>query len=91
MQVVEELLHKYDDEVSRQKNPRRSLIIGYPARLSERHFISHIPRTRVKREPTRQCKVWCSKKDVNEIKKIRKATRFWCSDYRVSVYLEKSF
>ncbi|GFV41837.1 hypothetical protein TNCV_3629881 [Trichonephila clavipes] len=35
-----------------------------PARFSERHFIPHILHTPAKREPARQCKVCCSKKDA---------------------------
>ena len=90
IQVVEELLHKYDDAASGQKNVGRPPAIDNPACLTERHFISHIPPTPAKREPTRQCKVCCSKKDKNG-KKIRKETRFFCSDCGVGLCLEKCF
>ncbi|GFS78426.1 hypothetical protein TNCV_3146891 [Trichonephila clavipes] len=48
--------HKYDDAASGQKNPSRPLIVESPARLSEGHFLSHIPPTPTKRASTRQCK-----------------------------------
>lgn len=38
----------------------------FPIHLIEQHFITHIPPTPGKYESTRQCKVCCSKKDVNE-------------------------
>ncbi|GFW09909.1 hypothetical protein TNCV_4252381 [Trichonephila clavipes] len=65
IQVVEKLLHKYVDAASGQKNPGRSPTVDNPARLIERHFISHIPTTPAKREPARQNNVCCSKKDAN--------------------------
>ncbi|GFV59445.1 hypothetical protein TNCV_3172851 [Trichonephila clavipes] len=56
VQVVEELYYKYDNVASGQKNPRRPPIVDNFARFTERHFISHIPSTLTKREPTGQCK-----------------------------------
>ncbi|GFU08631.1 piggyBac transposable element-derived protein 4 [Nephila pilipes] len=58
VQVVEELLHKYDDAASGQKNLGRPPTRDNPNRLTERHFISHVPPTPAKHEPTRQCKIY---------------------------------
>ncbi|GFX65050.1 hypothetical protein TNCV_451881 [Trichonephila clavipes] len=54
IQVVEELLHKYDVVYSGSRNPGRPPPVDNPARLSERYFISDSPPTPVKREHTRQ-------------------------------------
>ncbi|GFS78644.1 hypothetical protein TNCV_3148391 [Trichonephila clavipes] len=35
IQVVEEILHKYDDSASRQKKPEKPHTVGIPARLTE--------------------------------------------------------
>ncbi|GFV95072.1 transposase [Trichonephila clavipes] len=57
------------------QNPSRLHTVDNPARLSERHFISHIPPTLTKHESTRHCKVCRSIKDTKG-KKTRKETRF---------------
>ncbi|GFU28012.1 piggyBac transposable element-derived protein 4 [Nephila pilipes] len=61
------VLHKYDKAASGLKNVGRPLTIDNPARLTERHFIAYIPPTPAKREPTRQCKVCCSKKFTRQL------------------------
>ncbi|GFV45451.1 piggyBac transposable element-derived protein 4 [Trichonephila clavipes] len=87
---MEEPLCKHEDAASGQKNPGRPPAVDNPARLSGRHFISHIPPTPAKIKSTRQCKVCCSKRDANG-KKRRKETRYWCKDCGVGLCLEKCF
>ncbi|GFU57712.1 hypothetical protein TNCV_3638641 [Trichonephila clavipes] len=48
IQIVEDILHKWDDIASGQKNPDRPPIVGNPTRLTERYFISHMPDTPAK-------------------------------------------
>ncbi|GFU58256.1 DUF4817 domain-containing protein [Trichonephila clavipes] len=47
-QVVEKLLHKYDDTASEQKYHGRPTTVDNPVRLTKGHFISHIPPTPAK-------------------------------------------
>ncbi|GFY10443.1 hypothetical protein TNCV_1463331 [Trichonephila clavipes] len=65
-----------------QNNPDRPPTVDNPAHFTERHFISHIPPTPAKREPTRYCKVYCSKMNANG-KKIKKETRFWSNYFGI--------
>ncbi|GFW82724.1 hypothetical protein TNCV_3492951 [Trichonephila clavipes] len=62
-EFVEEVLHKYDAAASGQKNPGRPPTVEKPVRLTKRHFISCILPSPVKRELTRQIKVYCLKEE----------------------------
>ncbi|GFV67998.1 piggyBac transposable element-derived protein 4 [Trichonephila clavipes] len=89
IQIVEELLHKYEDTAFGQMSPGRPPTVDNPACLTERHFMSDISPTPAKRRHTKQCNVCCSKKGCK--KKKRKETRFWCNDFGVALCLEKCF
>ncbi|GFX13775.1 hypothetical protein TNCV_1718831 [Trichonephila clavipes] len=65
---------------SGQKNAGRPPLLNKHGHLSERHFKSHIPPIPAKREPTRQCKVYSSKKDANG-KKDNDEAHFWLNGY----------
>ncbi|GFU86579.1 hypothetical protein TNCV_4480151 [Trichonephila clavipes] len=67
IQIEEELLHKSDDEASGQKKHGKTPPADNSAHLSKRHFMSHIPPTPVKREPSRHFKVCCSRNDADGI------------------------
>ncbi|GFV36079.1 hypothetical protein TNCV_345951 [Trichonephila clavipes] len=79
IQIVEELLHKYDSTAIEQKNAGRPPTVNSPACLTEQQFISRIPPNPTKCQTSRHCKVCCSKKNANG-KKLRKETRL-CKDY----------
>ncbi|GFX31967.1 HTH_48 domain-containing protein [Trichonephila clavipes] len=66
----EELLHKYG-----RKNPGRPSTVDSSTRLTEHHFMSHIPLTLGKLQDSKVCR---SKKDAHERKK-RQEKRFWCN------------
>ncbi|GFW92259.1 hypothetical protein TNCV_3541451 [Trichonephila clavipes] len=63
--------NKVADTCSRQKNPGRPPTVDKPVRFTGRHFISHVTPNPMKRQPTRHCKVWGSKKDARGKKKYK--------------------
>ncbi|GFT88760.1 hypothetical protein TNCV_906041 [Trichonephila clavipes] len=51
-----------------------------PSRLSRSHFVDYIPPTERKSNPTRQCIIFCLKRDIKG-KKVRRETRFYSPDW----------
>lgn len=62
----------------------KSLGARHRSHSSFQHFPEHIPPTKKKTAPTRQCYVCCRKRDENG-KKIRKETRTYCKDCNVGL------
>ncbi|XP_071744489.1 piggyBac transposable element-derived protein 4 [Lepeophtheirus salmonis] len=85
MDIIEGLLE--DNREAKRQVTHKSLNI---ARLTERHFISHVPPNKVKKEPCRRCIICCAKKN-SEGNKIRKETRFWCEDCKVGLCIDPCF
>lgn len=86
--LVEKMIEKYHSSTNIKKigRPKHS----GPLRLRERHFPDFIPSTEKKAVVYRQCTVCCSKKDKKG-KKIRKETRYMCSDCNVGLCVVPCF
>ncbi|XP_040195336.1 piggyBac transposable element-derived protein 4-like [Rana temporaria] len=83
--VVEQIFLNYQTpSVAVNRSGRRAVDIVNPERLTGRHFTDYIPPSAKKAAPTRMCVVCCSKRDGNG-KKVRKETRFYCSDCDVGL------
>lgn len=86
--LVEEMIEKYHSSTySKTAGPPKQPGL---LRLTERHFPDFIPPTEKKAFPYRNCAICCSKKD-NKGKKIRKETRYWCSDCKVGLCVVPCF
>ncbi|GFV38295.1 hypothetical protein TNCV_1619411 [Trichonephila clavipes] len=57
------------------------------SRLSERHFVGHIPPPKKQINPTRQCIICCSKRDIKG-KNLNRETKFYRSDCDVGLGAE---
>lgn len=83
LSLVDELIEKYQSSDTIPKRGRPSFEDN-PNRLIERHFIRQIPPNQKKRQPSRECKVCCSRRDENN-KRFRKETRYYCPDCDVGL------
>jgi hypothetical protein len=90
LSLAREILKKFkkgEDTIDSSTNePETSKLF----RLTERHFIKHIPPTEKKATPSRRCVVCYSKKD-DKGKNIRKETRFYCPSCDVGLCLDECF
>lgn len=77
LEVIKLIIEKY--KVTSTSRSGRPSVVPTPLRLSARHFPAFIPPTEKKENPTRQCYICSKKKDANG-KKIRKETRYMCSN-----------
>lgn len=84
--LIEKLITKYH---TTKKIGRPSSQPG-PLRLTGRHFPEYVPATMNRSDACRRCVVCCSKKNRNG-KKIRKETRFYCSNCNVGLCVVPCF
>jgi hypothetical protein len=90
--LVEEILAKYfDSSTMTPKTGRKSSVSNVvdAVRLAGRHFPEDVPSTSGQKNPCRRCVVCCSK-TVNG-KKVRRETRYWCSDCQVALCVTPCF
>ncbi|XP_054711754.1 protein tramtrack, beta isoform-like isoform X4 [Uloborus diversus] len=80
---ADELIEQYWTSDPIPKRGRRSSEDNLN-RLVGRHFLRQIPSTDRKRQPCRECKVCCSRRDANN-KRCRKETRYYCPDCEVGL------
>lgn len=83
LSLVDELIETYRSSDTIPKRGRPSLEDN-PNRLIEMNFLRQIPSTDKKRQPPRECKVCCSKRDENN-KRCRKETGYYCPDCDVGL------
>lgn len=86
IQLIMEKYHK-DEFSCRKGRPSTHLT---PLRLTGRHFPEYIPPTEKKQNPTRQCRICCRVRDARG-KKIRRETRYFCSDCDVPLCVTPCF
>jgi len=89
LKLIETYVENYFSAEMGPKSGRPSTTHN-PLRLSERHFIEHIPPTDKKEFPTRRCIVCSSKKDGRG-KKVRRESRYYCPDCDVGLCLDPCF
>ncbi|GFX61709.1 piggyBac transposable element-derived protein 4 [Trichonephila clavipes] len=87
MDIVDCLIERYG-EVSGKKG--RPALQHNPMRLTERHFLEVIAPSEKKLRPARKCYV-CSLKEIDNGKRIRKETRYFCPDCDVGLRLTPCF
>ena len=90
IQLIEKLLEVYHHPHQIPRRGRPSSLQTNPLRLTGRHFLKLVPANEGKDAPTRRCKVCCSHVDQNG-KKIRKETRYYCSDCDVALCVVPCF
>ncbi|KAK9680994.1 DDE Tnp 1-like zinc-ribbon [Popillia japonica] len=86
-ELVEQMIRKYHSSTIPKKRGRPNQIGAL--RLTERHFPDFVPSTEKKSVRYRRCAV-CSQKRVRG-KKIRKETRYWCSECKVALCVVSCF
>lgn len=75
MKLIQQMLEKYASEKPRRPKGGRPSSAPPPLRLTQRHFLSPIPATPSKMNPTRVCTV-CS--NTNRREKKRRESRYFC-------------
>lgn len=82
LQLIDMLIEKYyvaESHTNAASLRGRGSTSVNPSRLVERHFLDFIPPTPKKERPTKYCHICCSRRKEDG-KKVRKETRFQCSD-----------
>jgi hypothetical protein len=90
IKLVERILETHHQPIRMPKRGRPSLDDSNPLRLTGRHFPKMYPPSEGKQTPTRRCKVCCSHTGTDG-KKVRKETRYFCSECDAALCVSPCF